>query len=251
MLQSLLTAEGWAALSILGMMEIFLSIDNIVAMAGIAVLLPAKTARLALFLGLLAALILRALFQLWIATAAGWSDVFSGLAATGVTWRSVILFCGGTFLIIKAVHEFHLQIERIEPLEPASPAHGLAGAVAQIVLVTIAFSFDSSLAALGLTDDAGVMLIGVLISVLLSFFAAGAIAAFVDAYPTTKTVALALLIPIGLSMCLGAMGVIVPKTALYLVIAIAGLAELGFLVAFHGRRKSRKARRPPELARRG
>jgi predicted tellurium resistance membrane protein TerC len=250
LLQSLLTSEGWAALSILGMMEVFLSIDNIVAMAAVVALLPKERARAALLFGLLAALALRALFQLWLASAAGWTALFPLFPAAAVSWGSVILFASGVFLILKAVHEFHLQIENTAPSEPVSTAHSFGGAVAQIVLVTIAFSFDSSLTAIGLTDDAGVMLIGVLISVALVFFAAEAIAGFVNAYPTTKIVAMALLVPIGFSMILSAVGVPVPKVALYLIIAIAGLAELGFLVAFRGRRKIRKAKRPPELARR-
>jgi predicted tellurium resistance membrane protein TerC len=245
------TLNGWASLGTLTAMEIILSIDNIIFMSVIVARLPKEAAKRALLIGLLMALAFRILLLLGITAIIALQEPLFSMFGHGWSWRDIILFAGGAFLIAKAVHEMHMQIEGPEhPENEQVKARNFTSAIIQIAIVNIVFSIDSIVTAIGMANDIAVMVISVVIAMLVMYVASGPIAAFVDRHPTTKTLALAFLVLIGFSLCAEATGVEVSKGYVYAAMAFAALVEAINLWTVKDRKqKPRKPNRPPELAR--
>jgi predicted tellurium resistance membrane protein TerC len=243
------TLDGWASLASLTGMEIILSVDNILFLSVLVSRLPKEIARRALFIGLLMALAFRVALLLGINVVIGLETPIGVLFGHEWSWRDVILFIGGAFLIAKAVHELHVQIEGLEnPMEEPFRARRFGSAILQIAIVNLVFSVDSIFTAIGMASHLSIMLIAVLISMVVMFVASGPVADFIDHHPTTKTLALAFLMLIGFSLCAEATGAHIPRGYLYAAIAFAVVMEAARLIHRKGRKKPRKAHRPPELA---
>ncbi len=247
------TVDGWASLGTLTAMEIILSIDNIVFMSVLVSRLPKEMAKRALQLGLLMALGFRILLLMGITWIISLQDALFTFFGHGWSWRDIILFAGGAFLIAKAVHELHVQIEGPEHPEDEQPkSRNFGSAILQIAIVNIVFSIDSIVTAVGMANDVTVMVLAVIVSMAVMYFSSGPIASFVDRHPTTKTLALSFLVLIGFSLCAEASGAHVPKGYIYSAMAFAALVEMANLWTVKGRRpKPRKPHRPPELAKKG
>jgi predicted tellurium resistance membrane protein TerC len=248
MLDWLAMPESWAAFSALTLMELMLSIDNIVFLAVIVSRLPEQIQRRALFLGLLMALAFRLLLLTGFVQVSTLQLPLFSMFDHGWSWRDLLLLIGGGFLIAKAVHELHLQIEGGLPREDDLVSSKLIVAVVQIAAINLVFSIDSIITAFGMATELGVMAFAVVAGVLLMFFAAGPIADYVDRHPTTKTLALAFLLLIGFSLCLESAGVKVPKGYIYAAMAFAIFVEAANQLTRKGWQKPRKAKRPAHLA---
>src|SRR4051812_48276033 len=112
----------WLSLVTLAGLEIVLGIDNLVFIAILTNRLPeaqrpaARKAGMAMALGtrlmLLAALA-------WIVTL---TRPILHVAGLGLSWRDLILMAGGVFLLVKATHEIHNEVEAGEPGADAAVA---------------------------------------------------------------------------------------------------------------------------------
>ena len=92
----------------------------------------------------------------------------------------------------------------------ASPA-----VVAQIALINLVFSIDSIVTAVGMANEIWVMAVAVILSMIVLMVASGPVAAFVEAHPTVKVLALGFLIMIGMALVADAFGAHVPKGYIY------------------------------------
>jgi len=111
MLNLLTDADAWAALVTLTALEIILGIDNIVFISVIVSRCSPHDAKRARQIGLSLALIFRIimLFGLtWLMRLT--YPVFTGLGRA-FSWHDIILIVGGLFLIAKATHEIHAEVE--------------------------------------------------------------------------------------------------------------------------------------------
>jgi predicted tellurium resistance membrane protein TerC len=165
-----------------------------------------------------------------------WDNAFS--------WHELILIGGGLFLIAKATHELHAQAEAASKAEEAG---GVSGApperasmllvVGQIVVIDVIFSIDSIVTAIGMAQDIRIMIAAVLIAVAVMYAASGAVAGFVAAYPTTKTLALAFLILIGVALVADGFDFHIPRGYVYFAMAFAAAVEtFNILTTRRGRR---------------
>lgn len=78
--------------------------------------------------------------------------------AFGLSWKSIILFLGGGFLLFKAVREIHHVVEGShEDAAVGALSTTFGSAIAQIILLGMVFSIDSVITAVGLTDSLGVI----------------------------------------------------------------------------------------------
>ena len=77
---------------------------------------------------------------------------------------------------------------------------GFREVVIQIVLMDIIFSFDSVITAVGMTDNIGVMIAAVIVSMIIMILSADSIGDFVGRHPAIKVLALAFLIMIGIAL---------------------------------------------------
>src|SRR5262249_12481639 len=119
----------------------------------------------------------------------------------GISWRDIILIAGGMFLIAKATHEIHGGAEAHESEGVvATSGQAFAWTVAQLVAIDLVFSLDSIITAIGMADDLAVMVGAVVIAMIVMYAAANPVGAFIAEHPTTKMLALAFLVLIGVAL---------------------------------------------------
>src|SRR5262249_16250469 len=159
----------------------------------------ARHAETARRVGLALALIFRIALLFTLTSLLGLSAPVFTLWGNQYSWHDLILIFGGLFLIAKATHELHAQIEgQLEGSDPAGDSTGairaggsMALVISQIVVVDVIFSIDSIVTAIGMAQDIRIMIAAVLIAVAVMYAASGPVAGFIAAHPTTKTLALA------------------------------------------------------------
>jgi predicted tellurium resistance membrane protein TerC len=250
MLELLTSPEAWAAFVTLSVMEIVLGIDNIIFISILVGKLPEPAATRARRIGLFLAFLFRVMLLLGLAwviglTAAVFTVPFEFELAGGsqlfdpeISWRDIILAAGGLFLLVKATREIHQEIEHEEKALGRAVVAGFAGVIVQVVLIDMVFSIDSILTAIGMADDVEVMIAAVLVSIVIMYVASGPIAGFVKRNPTTKMLALAFLLLIGVALIADGLGFHIPRAYIYFSMAFAALVEMFNVLARRGRRKA-------------
>jgi len=216
----------WAAFATLTVMEIVLGIDNIVFISVLVSRLPKEQADNARRLGLALALVFRIALLLILSWIIGLSaDVFT-LFGQGFSWKDIILLAGGLFLIYKATHEMHAEIEEPHDEGLAKTAKAAFSAIiAQIIVIDMVFSIDSIITAVGMAQHVEVMIAAVIVAVGVMFIASGPIAGFVARHPTTKMLALAFLLLIGVSLVADGFGFHIEKGYIYAAMGFSVLVE--------------------------
>jgi Membrane protein TerC, possibly involved in tellurium resistance len=247
MLELLADPNVWIAFATLTVMEIVLGIDNIVFISVLVSRLPREKAEFARKLGIGLALVFRILLLFLISWIVQLKDpVFSALGYD-FSWKDIILIAGGGFLIYKATHEMHAAIEDDHDVTPAgATAATLQAILLQIVVIDMVFSIDSIITAVGMVpaDQVFVMVAAVLVAVGVMFVASGPIAKFVADHPTTKMLALAFLLLIGVTLVADGLGFHIPKGYIYSAMAFSVLVEAVNIFA-----KQRKLKRGGAKAR--
>jgi len=237
---------GWAALVTLSAMEIVLGIDNIVFISVLVSRLPADQAKKARAIGLAMALIFRILLLSVLTYIIGLTQPVLSLGTLTLSWRDIILIAGGAFLVAKATHEIHAGVEGEAEGEPGAKPPSFAAAIFQITLIDLVFSVDSIVTAIGMSDNLGIMISAVVISMVVMYVASGPVSAFISAHPTTKMLALAFLILIGAALVAEGTGFHLPRGYIYSAMAFAAVVEMINITAARRRKKARTA--PPTSA---
>ena len=224
---SLLTLTG---------LEIVLGIDNIVVIAIIAATLPVHQRDKARLIGLSLAMITRLALLFSIAWIAGLTQPLVTVAGVSLSGRDLLMFGGGLFLIVKAVREMHEALEEAGAAEGGRRAGSFAGAIAQIVMLDIVFSFDSVITAVGMAQQLWVMATAIIIAVGIMLVASGPIMRFIHLHPSVKMLALAFVLLIGMALVAEGMGFHIPKGYLYFAMLFSVFVE-GLNVTLARRRK--------------
>jgi len=105
------------------------------------------------------------------------------------------------------------------------------------MILDVVFSLDSVITAVGMTKNIPVMVAAIVSAVIVMMFFAGAVARFVDEHPTIRTLALAFLILIGMSLVAEGFDFHVPKGYIYFAMAFSAAVELINLQMVKRRRK--------------
>lgn len=243
-IREVFTAAGLAALATLLVMEIVLGIDNIIFISVLTEKLPPEQQEKARRTGILAAMIMRLilLFSItWVMTLR--KELF-GVFGHPVTGKDLVLLLGGIFLIYKATKEIHHKLEDDAEGEIHKKAAAKFGAViAQIMILDLVFSLDSVITAVGMAEGRiWTMVIAIVASVAVMLLAANPIGNFVKKHPTTKMLALAFLLLIGVMLVADGMGHHVPKGYIYAAMAFSVLVEvLNLWASGVGKRRAKRA----------
>lgn len=249
MLELITSPEAWAALVTLTAMEIVLGIDNVVFISLVVQRLPPAEALRARQIGLSLALVLRIGLLFALSALIGMHESVFSAFGHDFSWRDIILACGGAFLIAKATHEMHMAMEgEAEDDEPVPEeqmrrhaGRAFALIIGQVVILDLVFSVDSILTAIGMAQNLEVMITAVVIAVGIMFVASGPLSAFIASHPTTKMLALAFLLLIGVTLVADAFGVHIPKGYIYAAMAFSvGVEVLNVISA--GRRGHPRSR---------
>jgi predicted tellurium resistance membrane protein TerC len=242
MLALLTSPEAWAAFITLSVMEIVLGIDNIIFISILVGKLPEPQATRARQIGLFLAFLFRVVLLFFITWIIGLTATLFTLpsfaAADGhalfdpeISWRDIILIGGGLFLLVKATREIHQEIEHEEKTLAHAVSGSFAAIIAQIVAIDAVFSIDSILTAVGMADDVEVMIAAVIVAIIVMYAASGPVAGFVNRNPTTKMLALAFLLLIGVALIADGLGFHIPRGYIYFAMAFAALVEMFNVIA--------------------
>ena len=229
--------QVWISFLTLTVLEIVLGIDNIVFISVIVSRLPETQARSARQIGLLLALVFRIGLLLMLTWIIGLTAPIFSLFGEEVSWRDTILLAGGLFLLFKATQEIHQDIEGEEEILARTPAGGFSRIIVQIVLIDMVFSLDSIITAIGIAEHVEVMVAAVVVAVIVMYIASSAIARFIKDNPTTKMLALAFLLLIGVALIADGLGFHIPRGYIYFSMVFAGMVEVFNILAARRRRR--------------
>jgi len=200
MFELLFEPAVWISFLTLTVLEIVLGVDNVIFISIAASHLHGPERRRARLIGLTGALVLRILLLFSISWIVGMSAPVVTLFGLDISWRDIILIAGGLFLIWKAASEIFAEVEGEERAEGGPTKATLRGVVVQIMLLDLVFSLDSVITAVGIADHLPVMIAAVMVAILIMMAAAEPIANFVAAHPSTKMLALAFLVMVGMAL---------------------------------------------------
>jgi predicted tellurium resistance membrane protein TerC len=242
MMALLTSPEAWAALLTLTALEIVLGIDNVIFLSVIVSRIPQPQAKRARQIGLALALVFRILLLSLLVWLIGLTqDIFS-FRGIGISWRDIILIGGGLFLIAKATHEIHTEVEARD--EDSNDASGGGAAffwvIIQIIVIDMVFSLDSIITAIGMAQDLAIMIAAVVIACLIMYLSSGPVARFVAEHPTTKMLALAFLVLIGVALVADGFKFHIPRGYIYFAIVFSAAVELFNVLAKRNRKKAVK-----------
>jgi predicted tellurium resistance membrane protein TerC len=239
MIALLTSPEAWAALLTLTALEIVLGIDNVIFLSVIVSRIPQPQAKRARQIGLVLALVFRILLLSLLVWLIGLTqDIFS-FRGMGFSWRDIILIGGGLFLIAKATHEIHTEVEaRDEDGNDAPRGAAFFWVIIQIIVIDMVFSLDSIITAIGMAQDLAIMIAAVVIACLIMYLSSGPVARFVADHPTTKMLALAFLVLIGVALVADGFKFHIPRGYIYFAIVFSAAVEFFNVLAKRNRKKA-------------
>lgn len=262
-LETFLLPSAWIALLTLAFLEIVLGVDNIVFLSIMSSKLPEAQQGKARTIGLVCAMFFRILLLFCISLLMQLTKpIFTFDTAYfdgSISGQSLIILCGGLFLLYKSVTEIHHKLEGEEDHHGGAKKNSLVSVIIQIVALDIVFSFDSVLTAVGLVSfnefgyegAMSIMVTAVVVSVIIMLLFSGPVSRFVNTHPTIQILGLSFLILIGVMLLLEAahlshislFGTVVgeiPKGYIYFAIAFSLLVEFFNM-------KMRKRSKPVQL----
>jgi predicted tellurium resistance membrane protein TerC len=239
MMELIASPEAWAALLTLTALEIVLGIDNVIFLSVLVSRIPKPQANRARQIGLLLALVFRILLLSILVWLIGLTQPVITINAVALSWRDIILIGGGLFLIAKATHEIHGEVEGRGGEADARPdARAFFWVIVQIVIVDLVFSLDSIITAIGMAQDIEIMIAAVVIACAVMYLSSGPVARFVAEHPTTKMLALAFLVLIGVALVADGFKFHIPRGYIYFAIAFSAAVELFNVMARRNRSKA-------------
>jgi predicted tellurium resistance membrane protein TerC len=237
MLELVTDWNAWVALATLTALEIVLGIDNIVFISILVSRCSPQEALRARQIGLALAFIFRVAMLFTLTWLMKLAYALFTVFGTGISWRDIILIGGGLFLIAKATHEIHGEVEGGETdAKGGAVARSFMLVVIQLVAVDLVFSLDSIITAIGMVDRIEIMIAAVIIAMLVMYVASGPVAAFIAEHPTTKMLALAFLVLIGVALVAEGFDFHIPRGYIYFAMAFAGAVEAFNVMASRKRR---------------
>jgi predicted tellurium resistance membrane protein TerC len=238
MIELLTSAEAWAALLTLTALEIVLGIDNVIFLSVIVSRIPPDQAKRARQIGLLLALVFRIVLLSVLVWLIGLTEPVLTVTNVALSWRDIILIGGGLFLIGKATHEIHAEVEASDAESDATPkASAFFWVIIQIV-IDMVFSLDSIITAIGMAQDLEIMVAAVVIACIIMYVSSGPVARFVADHPTTKMLALAFLVLIGVALVADGFKFHIPRGYIYFAITFSAAVEMFNVLAKRNRKRA-------------
>lgn len=240
MIDLLSDPAAWVSFVTLAVLEIVLGIDNVIFISIAAAKLPKAQRPRARLVGLAGALVLRIILLFSIVWIISMSKPFVTIAGFGVSWRDVILIAGGLFLLYKASSEIFDAVEGTQgdaTTEAGVVKAALTGVIVQIMMLDLVFSIDSVITAVGIADHVEVMIAAVVVAIGVMMAFANPIGRFIEAHPSTKMLALAFLLMVGMALIADGFHFHVERGFIYAAMLFGGGVEMLNLL----RQKRRRA----------
>jgi predicted tellurium resistance membrane protein TerC len=222
------TPEGWASLLTLTLLEIVLGIDNVIFISIAASKLPREQQARARRIGLAAALVLRIVLLSMLVWLAGLTKPLFEVFKHPFSARDLILIFGGGYLLYKATIEIDEMMRSRSVDDHAGPKNkstNMWTVIAQIAVIDVIFAVDSIVTAIGMSNDLPIMISAVVVAIIVMMFASEAVSAFIDKYETTKMLALAFLLIVGMVLVADGLGYHIERAYLYAAIGFSVMVE--------------------------
>jgi predicted tellurium resistance membrane protein TerC len=240
MIALLTSPESWAALLTLTALEIVLGIDNVIFLSVVVTGIPPRQAKRARQIGLALALVFRILLLSVLVWLIGLTEAVLTVQGSAFSWRDIILIGGGLFLIAKATNEIHSEVEAGDETHAEGTGAGaFIRVIAEIIVIDLVFSLDSIITAIGMAQDLEIMIAAVIIACVVMYAASGPVARFVAEHPTTKMLALAFLVLIGVALVADGFKFHIPRGYIYFAIAFSAAVEFFNVLARRNRKSDR------------
>jgi predicted tellurium resistance membrane protein TerC len=240
MIELLTSPEAWAALLTLTALEIVLGIDNVIFLSVIVSRIPERQAKRARQIGLALALVFRILLLSLLVWLIGLTTPVITVKSVALSWRDIILIGGGLFLIGKATHEIHAEVEAPHgDVDAKEQPNAFLWVVVQIIIIDLVFSLDSIITAIGMAQDIEIMVAAVIIACIVMYVSSGPVAKFVADHPTTKMLALAFLVLIGVALVADGFQFHIPRAYIYFAILFAAAVEFFNVLAKRNRKRKK------------
>ena len=174
------SSSAWTALASVILLDLVLAGDNAIVVGALAAGLPPEQRKKVIFIGVIAALVLRVVFALMV-------NILMGVIG--------LIFVGG-LLLIWVAWKMYRDLKRSEATESAgSPeilgdensgipaAKSFAAAAWAVAVADVSMSLDNVLAVAGAAKDhPGIMIVGLIFAVALMGIAANVIAQYIERY---------------------------------------------------------------------
>jgi predicted tellurium resistance membrane protein TerC len=220
-LAQILTLAGMTTLLSLSLLEIVLGIDNVIFIALLVQHLPEKQARTVRMLGLGAALVMRILLLFTLS----WMMKLTGTLVTlfdhDLSGRDLLMLIGGLFLIYKAVTSMRDMFAQETEHSLSKKKSSYVSTIISIMFIDLVLSFDSVITAIGLTPNIPIIIIAVMIAIIIMIIATGPVAAFIQRYPSIKTLAISFILLVGVLLISDGLGYHIPRPYIYFSMAFA------------------------------
>lgn len=230
-MEDLFTLENLVTFISLSGLEIILGIDNIIFIAIIVYAIPKPRRARVRFFGVTLAIALRIVMLMGVSWVMGLTKPLFYIKDMEITGRSILLFFGGLFLVVKAVIEIYEMLNnkdigakkkgRKKYDSKAEPK-----VIMQIIFVDLVLSFDSVLVAVGMVNNLYLIIPAILIAMVVMLVSAKTIGDFMHTNPSIKVVGLGFVLLIGMALLLGGIGIDMPKGYLYFALFFTLFIEM-------------------------
>jgi len=224
-MQLLLDPQAWLSFLTLTVLEVVLGIDNIIFLAILVGRLPERRRHSARILGLTFAALTRVLLLLSIVWLTGFRAPLFGWYGQAVSVRDLALLGGGLLLIMQSAKEILDLLENRSPRREIGSRRGYWLIIAEVGILDIVFSLDTVFTAVGLSRHVEVMVAAILVAVLVMMAVSEPVGNFIARHPTVKTLALAFLVLVGVSLLAESIHIEIPDGYLYFAMAFSGAVE--------------------------
>lgn len=223
--------NDWLSLGILSVLEIVLSIDNVIFISIIVSNLPAHQQNKVRYFGLISAMLMRLLLLISMSWLTNLKNTIFTFFIFSFSARNIILLIGSIFLLYKSIKEIFKIIIKTKEKQKTIKKISFFKIIFQIIILDMIFSLDSVITAIGISNQLFIMMSAVIISVIIMIFISTKINKFIDNHPKIKILALSFLILVGISLFLETFNLYIPKGYIYFSMFFSLCVEiLNFLV---------------------
>jgi predicted tellurium resistance membrane protein TerC len=213
--------QTWVSFLTLAVLEIVLGIDNIIFLSLLVDRLPPAQRRSARVVGLGFAMLTRIALLFSVVWLANLREPLFAIAGVGISGRTLVLFAGGAFLVVKSLMEIRHMLSGKKPERTTGLMDSFWLIILQIGIIDIVFSLDTVFTAVGLANRVEVMIAAIVVSVLVMMMVSSAVSGIIERHPTIKGLALVFMVLVGVSLMAESVDLEIPRSYLYIAMAFS------------------------------
>jgi predicted tellurium resistance membrane protein TerC len=213
--------QTWVSFLTLAVLEIVLGIDNIIFLSLLVDRLPPAQRRSARVVGLGFAMLTRIALLFSLVWLANLREPLFAIAGVGISGRTLVLFAGGAFLVVKSLMEIRHMLSGKKPERTTGLMDSFWLIILQIGIIDIVFSLDTVFTAVGLANRVEVMIAAIVVSVLVMMMVSSAVSGIIERHPTIKGLALVFMVLVGVSLMAESVDLEIPRSYLYIAMAFS------------------------------